>query len=252
MHRSQKKQAIFRFYEELNDFLPKEKCKQEIMYTFSGSPAVKDAIEAIGIPHTEVDLIIVDQNSVDFSYKVKDGDRIAVYPVFESLDISPVIRLRPNPLRTCRFILDIQLGRLARSLRMLGFDTLYRNDYRDAELIRIALSEQRIILTRDRGILKHKAITHGYWVRNTNQDRQLAEIIRRFDLTNQVQPFTRCMLCNRLIEPIRKENIRDRLPPRTAKHFDTFFHCSTCDKHYWPGSHYMRMKEKINRLLNHD
>jgi uncharacterized protein with PIN domain len=250
MHRSQKKQAIFRFYEELNDFLPKDKHKQEILYSFSGSPAVKDAIEAIGIPHTEIDLIIANQNSVDFCYKLQTGDHLAVYPVFESLDISPIVHLRPKPLRTCRFILDVQLGRLARSLRMLGFDTSYRNDYRDAELIRIALLERRIILTRNRAILKHKAITHGYWVRNTTGDEQLAEIIQRFDLKNHLQPFTRCLLCNRLIEPVEKEHIRDRLPPKTATHFDTFFHCPECNRIYWPGSHYQRMREKIDRISN--
>jgi uncharacterized protein with PIN domain len=244
-----KKQALFRFYEELNDFLPEGQRKQDILYIFSGSPAVKDAIEAIGIPHTEIDLIVVDQNSINFSYKLQNNDHIAVYPVFESLDIAPVNRLRPQPLRICRFILDVQLGKLARKLRMLGFDTLYRNDYPDAEIIRAALSEHRIILTRDRVLLKHKEITHGYWVRNTAGDRQLAEVIKRFDLKNQIRPFTRCLLCNKPIEPIAKEKIIKRLPPRTAKYFNTFYYCSACDKLYWPGSHYQRMQEKIDKIL---
>jgi uncharacterized protein with PIN domain len=250
MHPKQKKQAIFRFYEELNDFLPPTQCKQDICYTFTGSPSVKDAVEAIGVPHTEIDLILVNQNSVEFTYQLQPSDRVAVYPVFESLDISPVTHLRPKPLRINRFILDVQLGKLAKALRMLGFDALYSNDYQDSELIRIALVEHRIILTRDRGILKYKAITHGYWVRRTTSDMQLAEVIKRFDLKNQIHPFTRCLLCNGILEPVEKAKIIHRLPKKTSQYFDTFYHCPQCDKLYWPGSHYQRMQDKIKSILN--
>ena len=146
--------AKFRFYAELNDFLPRHEKHIFFQHSFSGNPSIKDTIEAIGVPHTEVDLIIVNGVSVDFSYLLQDEDRVSVYPVFESIDITQALRVRPQPLREIRFVLDIHLGRLAGYLRMLGFDTLYRNDYRDEELAYVSSQEERILLTRDRGLLK--------------------------------------------------------------------------------------------------
>ena len=153
--------AQFRFYEELNDFLAPALRKCEFAYAFTGTPSVKDPIEAIGVPHTEVDLVLVDGESLDFTRRLTGGERVAVYPVFERLDIAPVTRLRARPLRRTRFVLDVHLGKMARYLRLLGFDALYRTDYDDATIIRLSLDEQRIILTRDRGVLKHTAVTHG-------------------------------------------------------------------------------------------
>ena len=158
--------ADFRFYEELNDFLPPELRKRTFTYTFNGTPAVKDAIEAIGIPHSEVDLVLIDGQSVDFARHLRHGVRVAVYPMFERLDVTRVTRLRPRPLRRIRFVLDVHLGTLARYLRLLGFDTLYRNDYDDHQIVRLAHEDARIILTRDLGLLKHGAVTHGRWVRH--------------------------------------------------------------------------------------
>jgi hypothetical protein len=137
--------ASFRFYAELNDFLPRAQRHTTFPYHFTGTPAVKDAIEAAGVPHPEVDLILVNGMSVAFDYPLRDGDRVAVYPVFESFDISPIVHLRPQPLRETKFILDVHLGKLAKHLRMLGFDTLYRNDYQDPDIIATALRERRII-----------------------------------------------------------------------------------------------------------
>jgi hypothetical protein len=144
-------QAEFRFYEELNDFLAPVLRKRAFSYAFNGTPSVKDAIEAIGVPHTEVDLVLVDGKSVDFTRRLAGGERVAVYPVFERLDISQVTRLRARPLRVTRFVLDVHLGKLARYLRLLGFDTCYRNDYDDDAIIGLARGESRIILTRDKG-----------------------------------------------------------------------------------------------------
>ena len=242
--------ARFRFYEELNDFLPPAKRKKEFSYRFDGTPSIKDAIEAMGVPHTEVDLILVEGRSVGFDYHLQDQDRVSVYPVFESLDISPIVRLRNAPLRRTAFILDIQLGKLTKHLRMLGFDALYRNDYEDAEIIRIALEEKRIILTRDIGILKNKAVTHGYWVRSRSSEEQLKEVVRRFDLRNQIKPFSRCLVCNGVVARINKRNVVDRLPPKTKANFDEFYHCPVCDKVYWKGSHYERMEEKIQKIIS--
>jgi uncharacterized protein with PIN domain len=241
--------AEFRFYEELNDFLPVEKRKTPFAYPFKGTPSVKDAIEAIGVPHTEVDLVVVNGLSVGWEYRLKDGDRVGVYPVFESLDISPVVRLRGAPLRDTRFVLDVHLGKLARLLRMLGFDTAYERDYADARIVEISVAERRIVLTRDRGILKTGAVTHGYWVRSSNPREQIGEVVRRFDLASRIRPFERCMLCNARLEPVGKDEILERLPRRTAEGRDEFRRCGGCGKIYWKGSHYERMKKSIQALV---
>lgn len=243
------KQAYFRFYAELNDFLPPELRQRPIPYTFEVSGSVKDAIEALGVPHTEVDLILVNGESVGFSYLVQGGDQISVYPMFEAIDITPLVRVRPEPLRETRFILDVHLGRLAGYLRMLGFDTLYRNDYEDEELARISSQEQRILLTRDRGLLKRTIVSHGYCLRTTNPREQLIEVLRRFDLFRSITPFRRCMHCNGLLASVDKAAISDRLPPKTSQYYDEFRRCQACDRIYWKGSHYERMERFIDQVL---
>jgi hypothetical protein len=241
--------ATFRFYAELNDFLPAPQRQGNIDYTFHGSPAVKDAIEALGIPHTEVELVLVNMVSVGFSYQLKDRDRIAVYPVFESLDVTPLIRVRDHPLRTTSFILDVHLGKLARLLRLLGFDTRYSNDYDDPEIVRIAREEHRIILTRDVGLLKRGAVTHGYWLRSTAPVSQARDVVARFDLEGQVQPFTRCLHCNGILEPVEKSAIVERIPPRVAEAHESFFKCTSCGQIYWRGTHFERLQAKVDAIL---
>ncbi len=243
------KHAAFRFYAELNDFLPPDRKMVSLDYPFLVSGSVKDMIEAFGVPHTEVDLILVNGESVDFSHPVQDGDRISVYPVFESLDITPLVHVRPRPLRQTRFVLDTHLGKLAVYLRMVGFDTLYRNDYADETLARISSGEGRILLTRDRGLLKRSVVTHGYWLRATDPRQQLVEVVRRFDLFRAIAPFQRCLRCNGLLEPVAKKAVSNRLQPKTRQYYDEFSICKTCDRVYWKGSHYQRMQGFIERLL---
>ena len=243
-------QAHFRFYAELNDFLPAAKRQQTFTQTFEVKSSVKDMIEALGVPHTEVDLILVNGGSVDFSYLVQDGDQISVYPMFEALDISPLVRLRPQPLRESRFVLDVHLGRLTTYLRMFGFDALYRNDYNDDELAHISSSEGRILLTRDRGLLKRSIVTHGYCLRATNPRQQLLEVLRHFDLFGQLKPLQRCLQCNGLLEPVDKAAINHRLLPKTGEYYHEFCRCQNCDRIYWQGSHYQRMQQFIDSVLH--
>jgi uncharacterized protein len=241
-------ELTFRFYAELNDFLPAERRGVTFIYPYSGRAAIKDVIEAVGVPHTEIDLILVNGQSVDFAYLVQPGDHISVYPVFESLDISPLNRLRPQPLRDTRFVLDIHLGRLASHLRLLGFDTLYRNDYGDEELARVSSSERRILLTRDVGLLKRSLVTHGYFVRATDPQQQTAEILRRFDLFGQITPFRRCLRCNGLLRPVDKETIAGRLPAEASQQYEEFRLCQSCQRIYWKGSHYHRLEQFITSI----
>ena len=241
--------ATFRFYAELNDFLGEERRQRPFDYTFHGSPGVRDAIEAIGVPHAEVDLVIANGVSVDFGYRLKGGDEISVYPVFEAIDISPVLRLRPEPLRKTRFILDVHLGKLARALRLLGFDCSWERRADDPEIIRIAALERRIILTRDIALLKSGAVTHGYWVRSTDPRMQPREVIDRFDLRGQVRPFTRCTVCNGEIGPADPEKAALEAPETVRGWCREYFRCSNCGKLYWKGSHFTSLNAYISRIL---
>ena len=241
--------ASFRFYAELNDHLPKHQHQKTLDRSFFVPGTVKDMIESFGVPHTEIELIIVNGESVPFSHVVRDGDRIAVYPMFESFDIAGELKVRQQPLREPKFVLDVHLGKLAAYLRMLGFDAAYGNCSSDPELVRTSSEQQRILLTRDRGLLKHSAVTHGYLVRHTDSRRQIAEIVARFDLARCVQPFTRCMVCNASLTQISKEQVQSVLPPRTATSFEELYRCLRCGRIYWRGSHYRRMQQWVNELV---
>ena len=239
------REAEFRFYEELNDFLPPERRKTAFRQGFQGTPAVLDLIQAIGVPHTAVDLVLVDGRSVGFDTRLHGGERVAVYPVFERLDISPLVHLRPRPLRRTRFALDVHLGRLARDLRLLGFDSSYRRGWDDDELIEHALDERRIILTRDVGLLKHRRVTHGYWLRSDDPERQLDEIIEALDLMRQARPFSRCRECNGEIEPLARESLGPEVDPAIRGRFERFWRCKDCRRVYWRGSHYQRLLRRV-------
>lgn len=245
------KRAHFRFYAELNDFLPPARRGVAFPHEFHGGPSVKDVIESLGVPHTEIDLILADGESVDFAWILRDGARVSVYPVFESIDIAPVLRVRPAPLREVRFVLDVHLGRLARYLRMLGFDARWRNDAPDEELARCSAAEHRILLTRDSGLLKRRIVSHGYRVREADPRRQLAEVVRRLDLTRAIAPFRRCLCCNALLEAVRKEDVADALPPRVRERHDAFRRCPSCGRVYWAGSHHRKMERLISDLVAH-
>ncbi len=241
--------AEFRFYAELNDFLAPAPGGRERAYSFDGNPSVKDAIEAQGVPHTEVELILIDGEPVNFEHHLRHGERVAVYPVFESFDVAPVAKLRAAPLRRNRFVVDVNLGKLARWLRLLGFDTIYRNDLDDPELVRIAADEERILLTRDRRLLHHKAVSHGYWVRAVDPEQQVAEVVRRFQLEGSMAPFHRCLACNGLIHPVAKVRIEHRLEPKTRRYYDEFYQCDQCGKVYWKGPHFARLMEAVERMV---
>ncbi|HUO68455.1 MAG TPA: Mut7-C RNAse domain-containing protein [Gammaproteobacteria bacterium] len=236
-HRAIEHSSEFRFYEELNDFLVPKRRQRSFEHRFTGNPSVKDAIEALGVPHTEIDVILVNGHSVDFSERLRGSERVAVYPTFERLDVAPLTRLRPEPLRVTRFVLDVHLGTLARYLRLIGFDTLWRNDYDDATIIRVAHDERRIILTRDRGILRNGRVTHAYWLRSTDPAEQLEEVMRALDLRRRLRPYSRCLECNGLIEPIGRDVARRSVPPRVLERQRDFTRCAVCGRVYWAGSH---------------
>lgn len=230
-----------RFYAELNDFLPEARRQRSFVHHFHGTPAVKDVIESLGPPHTEVELILVDGEPVGWGHRLRGGERVAVYPVFEELDLGPLRVLRRDSLRRLAFVADGHLGRLARYLRLLGFDTWYQPQADDAALSLRSAEEGRILLTRDRGLLKRSEVQRGYCVRSTDAERQVREVAERFHLERDARPFSRCLRCNRELEALPAAAARSRVPPRVAGRFTQFWACSGCGRVYWRGSHYEAM-----------
>ncbi|HEY5790311.1 MAG TPA: Mut7-C RNAse domain-containing protein [Gammaproteobacteria bacterium] len=242
-------QAEFRFYAELNDFLPAAARQRPLPYRFRGTPAIKDPIEALGVPHPEVELILANGVPVGFDYRLADADRIAVYPVFEAFDVTPLLRLRERPLRRTAFVVDVNLGRLARHLRLLGFDASYRNDLDDAEIVRRAVGERRIVLTRDRKLLCDGALTHGYWVRSSAPAEQLDEVLWRFDLAAACHPFTRCLVCNGELREADAAEVATAVPADVRATQERYRACPGCQRVYWRGSHHARLQQLVERSL---
>lgn len=240
--------AVFRFYEELNDFLPEERRKRDFAVEIDRARSVKDAIESVGVPHPEVDLVLVDGRSVDFTHLLRGGERVAVYPMFESLDITPLLRLRPLPLRDPRFVADGHLGKLARHLRMAGFDTLWGADWDDDHIVRISAVQRRTILTRDKAMLRRGDVLRGYFVRAVESEAQLAEVVARMQLEGSIAPFTRCRECNVPLQEAPREAVLDRLPEGVRGLYDRFKRCPGCERVYWEGTHFERMKGVLERL----
>lgn len=244
--------AEFHFHAELNDFLPPPKRQVTITHQFAEKTSIKDMIESLGVPHPEIDCIEVNGGFVDFSYIVNDGDIINIYPIFVTGNATPTVLVRPKPLDIFRFVLDVHLGKLANSLRLLGFDTLYRNDYDDEELASISSNQQRIVLTRDKGLLMRSIVTYGYYVRNTNPQQQIIEVLRRFDLFALVSPFQRCIRCNGLLAPVAKECIIDQIPETVQLQVNNFHRCQSCGQIYWQGSHYEKLQRFIQTVTQHN
>lgn len=240
-----------RFHAELNDFLPPERRDTSFAHRFNEAGSIKDLIESLGVPHPEVDVILINGESVDFRYLVRDSDAVDVHP--QPLPATPdAIRLRPPLPDPPRFVLDTHLGRLAAYLRMLGFDALYRNDYDDSALARISAEQGRVLLTCDRGLLMRRQVALGYYVRERQPHRQVSELVTRLRLRDALRPFTRCMSCNGPLLPVSKEAVIEHLPPRVRARHDDFVRCGNCGKIYWEGSHYERMRRLIDTVRQAD
>jgi uncharacterized protein with PIN domain len=243
-------QAIFRFHGGLDYFLASEQQNDAVVYPLDEEPdakvAVKHAIEALGIPHTEVDQIAANGQVVGFDYILTADDVIDVcgwVPKPDQVNVRPLL---PRPVR---FVLDTHLGRLAVYLRLLGFDALYRNDYSDAILADLSQQEQRVLLTRDRGLLKRKIVEFGCCVRESDPKQQLISLLHRYQLVAEIVPWRRCLRCNEPLEPVSKTEILDQLQPKTKRYFDDFQRCQGCGQIYWRGSHYDHMQAFIDQVF---
>lgn len=239
-----------RFYGDLNDWLTINSKDKIVERVLPAPTSVKDLIESCGIPHTEVDLILVDGNSVDFSFFIQAEVRVSVYPFFNFLEIPKSKRLQRKNIRPIRFLADVNLGKLAKYLLLAGFDTAYHNDIEDKELIEQMLEEERILLTRDRKLLMYKAVQHGYLPRSDDPALQFEEVMIRFNLKNQTKPFVRCPNCNGVLESVPKSEILEQLEPLTKKYHEKFSRCVNCNQIYWAGSHRKRLNPKVRALLS--
>jgi uncharacterized protein len=244
--------AYFQFHGEINDFLPRPLRHSVIDHTFDWKASIKDMVESLGVPHCEIELLVVDGKSVDFDYLVQPGVSVDVYDRSERFDLAHKVTLRPPLTAKTRFILDQHLGRLASYLRMMGFDTLYRNDYHDDELAEVSNTDQRVLLTRDLGLLKRSLVIHGRFVRETEPKLQIVEVVKRFNLVKYIIPFRRCLKCNGVLDPVDKADIVHQLPSRTAQFYDEFHLCLDCGQIYWKGPHYEQMQELMARVIAAD
>ena len=238
-------EVTFRCYAQLNDFLPARHRQRRFTHVITAPASVKDAIEALGVPHPEVDVILINGKSEDFAYRLGDGDDVSVYPAFRSIDIAGLRRTGGDPPEPVRFVLDAHLGKLASLLRLTGFDAVLRAD--DADVANTAACQGRVALTRDVGLLKRSIVLYGYWVRHTDPELQLAEVLERFDLVDRMEPFARCLRCNTPLVSADADAVSGQLPPRTRTQFEQFHRCPGCGRIYWRGSHYIRLVQLIER-----
>ncbi len=209
--------------------------------------SVKDLVGAVGIPHPEIDLLLVDERPVGFDERISGGEEVRVYPPGHDLPVDPRHTLWSAPLQPRRFVLDVHLGTLARRLRVLGYDSWYRSDAGDPELAAVAAAEDRILLTRDRQLLMRRTIVHGYCPRSDDPDRQLDEVVDRYGLAGDATPLTRCPRCNGMLVPATRAEVGDQVPPRTRRAFARFARCRGCGQIYWPGAHRSALERVISR-----
>ncbi len=242
-------EATFRFYEELNDFLPPNHRKVDFQCAFKGRESVKDMVEALGVPHTEIDLILVNGESVDFNYILREQDRISVYPVFEALDIRDATHLRQVPLRQSRFVADIHMDDVVKYMRALGLDVSCDHRLSPRDIIRISKEETRTILTKSRKLLKHKDVTHGIFIRPGRVVKQVREIIDFLSLGKDIKPFSRCLVCNDPLVNVSKVDVLNRIPPKARALHDEYARCRACDRIYWKGTHFHQIKRVVDEIL---
>ena len=243
-------EAMLRFYEELNDFLPLNRRKTDFQVHFNGSRSIEDMIKALGVPPTEIDLILVNGKSVEFAYQLMDGDQVSVYPVFESLNIKTISRLRKKPLRRTKFIVDANLGDMAKYMRGLGLDVCFDPSLSDREVIRVSEDENRIILSKHRDLLKFRGVTHGILICPGAIGEQIKKIIDYLDLRDSIKPFSRCLVCNNTKRNVPKEGNTDRISPKSKAFCDQYAYCKSCNKSYLRETDLTKMKKVIDQVLD--
>jgi uncharacterized protein with PIN domain len=233
--------VTLRVYGDLRFFIRDQGGDGELQVPSGAPRSAKDLVEAAGIPHPEVGVLLRNGEPVGFAAPVRPGDRVAVYPPFRSIPLPGLPALRPRRPVPARFACDVHLGTLTRRLRLLGLSAWYRLDTDDATLARVAAEEDRILLSRDRGLLMRRGVVHGYCPRADDPDAQALEVVSHYRLGAELEPFARCVRCDGRLRPAAKAEVYAQLPPRTISEHDRFVRCIDCGHVYWPGSHVDRM-----------
>ena len=237
-----------RFHGDLSVFLGSKAGDAVIERQLAEKASIKDVVESCGVPHPEVDLILVDEQTAGFDHTLAKDTKVEVFPV-ENRDTSRT----DKPLQAVgisRFVADVHLGRLTRNLRLLGFDVAYRQNADDRHLLEVMVRENRALLTRDRRLLMHAIVQHGYWPRSQNADEQTIEVVRHFDLSELIAPFTRCLRCNAPLEAAAKADVIDKLEPLTKIYYDQFRRCLDCKQIYWSGSHFPKLQRRVEEICS--
>jgi uncharacterized protein len=233
------------FHGDLSFFLKPKASRIERQ--LSEKTSIKDAIEACGVPHTEIDWILMNGEPVDFGEILTQDVAIDVYPPNEmSSPVFPEDRLQVRYME--KFVADGHLGKLVRDLRLLGIDVICDPAAEDRQLVRMASDEGRALLTRDRRLLMHGAMRHGYYLRSQDPLEQTVEVLRRFNLGSVLTPFSRCLRCNAVLEPAEKAEVFDQLEPLTRIYYEQFRRCPDCGQVYWSGSHFDKLRARIEEV----
>jgi len=235
-----------RFHGDLNLFLGSKASGAVIERPLTEKTSIKDIVESCGVPHPEVDLILVDDQTVGFGHTLAKDARVDVFPV-ENRDTDRTDK-RLQHIGIAIFVADVHLGRLTRNLRLLGFDVAYPKDADDWQLLDMMARENRALLTRDRRLLMHTIVQHGYYPRSQNADEQTIEVVRRFDLSKLIAPFTRCLRCNAPLKEASKAELIDKLEPLTKIYYDQFRRCPDCKQIYWSGSHFSKLQKRVENI----
>jgi uncharacterized protein with PIN domain len=228
----------YRFHGELNDLLPALLRHRAFQRTAAQHATVRHAIEALGVPHTEFGTVLINGHVAEPGRQICDSDLIEAYPAA----FIAAAGGSPEP----RFLADAHLGGLAKRLRLLGFDTLLASNAPDRALAELADTERRILLSRDRELLKHRRVAQGRYVRALGTDEQMREVVSHFGLRGRLRPFSRCLECNSALREATRSEVAEGLPRSVAASQQRFTVCTGCNRVYWPGSHWERLRAVVD------
>lgn len=224
---------------ELRLFIPSERRQGRTALITDGSSTLGHVIESLGVPLTEAGRLLVDGREVAVSHIPSAGESVEVYGVERPQQV---------PGAPLRFLLDVHLGTLARRLRLLGVDAAYENeDIGDPALATLSAKERRVLLSRDRGLLRRREIWAGAYIYSDRPDDQLRDVLERF--APALTPWTRCTACNGRLADADKDSVQDQLQQGTQRSYDVFAQCPACDRVYWRGAHHARLQAIVEEAV---
>lgn len=244
---------ILYFHGDLSSLLRRQwRDNKRVAIPVERAASIKDVVESFGLPHTEVGRLQVDDVEIDFNHLIARPCRIDIWPVTIPWSVLEPSVLRPEPLPQIHFLVDANVSKLARLLRMAGFDATTNLHLEDDELAVYAKKERRILLSKDRGLLMRRNVVFGRIIRAIEPLAQFKEIINLLALHSQMHPFSRCLLCNCPLKPVAKKQINHLLEPLTRRYYNDFSQCPDCEKLYWPGSHVLKMLPLLTMGQDYD